>query len=59
MLKKIKVKVVLRLEVKTDSDDKEMMDRDVLEAAKEELEALDDEPESLDYEMEEEADEEY
>lgn len=57
MLKKVKVKVVLKLDVKTDPDDKEMMDRDVLEAAKEELEAMEDEPESLEYETEEDEEE--
>ena len=56
-LKKVKVKLTLKLDVKTDPSDRETMNLDVLEAAKEELENLSDEPESLEFELEEDEEE--
>jgi len=56
-LKKVKVKLTLTLDVKTDVNDEEMLSQDVLEAAKEHLEAVADEGEMLeegtDFEIEE------
>lgn len=46
-LKKVKVKLTLNLDVKTDINDEEMLSQDILEAAKEHLEAMSDEGENL------------
>jgi hypothetical protein len=53
-MKKVKVKLVLKFDVKTDPSDPEMLQRDVLEAAREELEALEDSGEEVDFDMEDE-----
>lgn len=55
--KKMKVKLTLTLDVKSDPSDSEMLSQDVLEAAKEHLEAVTDDGETLeegtDFEIEE------